>query len=58
MTQRTVLMSPSTEAKSLKRLNELKEEVRSARDPFELAAELALDNERLRLRMRQCSCDE
>ena len=51
-------MIPSTEAKSLKRLNELKQEVRSARDPFELAAELALDNERLRLRMRQCSCDE
>ena len=51
-------MTRSTEAKSLTRLNELKQEARCARDPFELAAELALDNERLRLRMRQCSCDE
>jgi len=47
-------MTYSTEAE--KRLNQLRQDVRTCHDPYELAAELAVDNERLRKRIRKCNC--
>ena len=49
-------MSRSTEAE--KRLQQLKKDVRSCHDPFDLAAEALLDNERLRRRISSCNCQE
>ena len=49
-------MTRSTEAE--KRLQQLKRDVRSCHDPFDLAAEALLDNERLRRRINRCNCQE
>ena len=49
-------MTRYTEAE--KRLKQIKQDVRSCHDPFDLAAEALRDTERLRRRINRCNCQD